>query len=77
MRDEDDFDDAGEPTADGEATVQCPHCGEENVIAIDPGGGASQRYVEDCQVCCRPWSLHVTFDRDGAATVDVEALEGE
>ena len=35
----------------------------------------TQRYVEDCQVCCRPWRVSVTFDADGHAIVDVEQLE--
>lgn len=77
MNDTGDFDEGDEPRVDGEATVRCPHCGEENVIAIDAGGGSSQRYVEDCQVCCRPWSLHVSIDRTGEAWADVEPLEGE
>lgn len=72
--DPDDFD-LGDGTADTEATVTCPHCGEENVISVDPGSGASQQYVEDCQVCCRPWSVHVSFDADGEAWVEVEQLD--
>lgn len=37
-----------------EATVACPYCGEEISLWIDPGGGAEQAYVQDCDVCCRP-----------------------
>jgi len=70
----DDFE-LGDGTADTDATVQCPHCGETNVIFIDPGSGSSQKYVEDCQVCCRPWDVRVTFDADGHAWVDVEPLD--
>jgi hypothetical protein len=29
--------------------------------------------VEDCQVCCRPWQVHVSYDDHGAAHVWVEA----
>ena len=65
----------GDGTADTEATVTCPHCGEENEIGLDPGSGASQQYVEDCQVCCRPWRVYVTYGKDGAADVSVEALD--
>lgn len=72
--DPDDFD-LGDGTADTEATVTCPHCGEENVISVDPGSGASQQYVEDCQVCCRPWSVRVSFDADGEAWVEVDQLD--
>jgi hypothetical protein len=58
---------------DTEATVLCPYCGELNEIGLDPGGGAEQEYVEDCQVCCRPWRVRVTYLPDGVAEVLVEA----
>ena len=52
----------GDGTADTEAVVRCPYCGEASEIALDPGGGASQEYVEDCPVCCRPWQVQVFRD---------------
>jgi hypothetical protein len=33
---------------------RCPWCGEPFDLSVDEGGGAHQRYVEDCAVCCRP-----------------------
>jgi hypothetical protein len=66
----------GDGTADTEATVACPHCGEENEIALDPGSGDDQEYVEDCQVCCRPWTVHVSYGADGGASVWLEAADG-
>lgn len=63
----------GDGTADLEAEVACPHCGEMIVITLDPGGGADQQYVEDCQVCCRPWKVTVRYGSNGHADVDVEA----
>lgn len=60
----------GDGTADTTASVVCPYCGADVLIAVDPGGGAEQRYVEDCEVCCRPWSLTVRWDERGAAQVD-------
>lgn len=68
--DEDDFEFASD-----EASVVCPYCGETVTIGLDHGGGAVQEYVEDCQVCCRPWNVHVRFHPDGAAEVWVEAQE--
>jgi hypothetical protein len=62
----------GDGTADTEAEVACPWCGEPVTIAVDPGGGQTQSYTEDCQVCCRPWTVHVTFDLDGGAVVSLE-----
>lgn len=74
----DDLDDEfplGDGTADVDAVVYCPYCGEANEIGLDPGGGASQAYVEDCQVCCRPWNVVVRYDATGAASVDVQPAD--
>ncbi len=62
-------------TWDTEAEVGCPYCGEIVTIGVDPAGGAVQTYVEDCQVCCQPWQVHVTYDDHGAAQVWVEAAQ--
>lgn len=74
----DDLDDdfpLGDGVADTEATVWCPYCGEAVDIALDAGGGASQQYVEDCQVCCQPWRVSVAYDEAGGAVVSVSALD--
>gem|GEM_PF-259384 len=65
----------GDGTADTGATVLCPYCGETVDIALDPGSGPRQEYVEDCQVCCRPWQVNVTYLADGSAEVDVQASD--
>ncbi|MCZ6818583.1 MAG: CPXCG motif-containing cysteine-rich protein [Calditrichaeota bacterium] len=39
--------------------ILCPYCGQPNEVFIDVSGGRVQRYVEDCQICCRPWQVHV------------------
>lgn len=69
---DDDFP-TGDGTADTSAEVSCPYCGEACEIALDPGSGASQAYVEDCPVCCRPWQVSVHYDADGAAHVHCDA----
>ena len=66
----------GDGVADLTGWVACPYCGEEVELAIDPGGGATQQYVEDCEVCCRPMNLTVTWDSEGAAHVDAGSDEG-
>lgn len=63
----------GDGTAENSAEVVCPYCGETVEISLDPGGGDHQDYVEDCEVCCRPWHVHVSWDRDGLVTVSVDA----
>ena len=64
----------GDGTADDSATIVCPYCSEAVTIAVDPGSGSSQRYVEDCEVCCKPWNVNVRYV-DGSATVDVSPLD--
>ena len=66
---------AGDGTADTDATVVCPYCGQAVEIALDPGSGTHQEYVEDCEVCCRPWNVSVSYLADGSASVDVEAAD--
>ena len=61
---------------DTSAAVQCPYCGETCEIALDPGGGSVQQYVEDCQVCCQPWNVVVTFHANGQADVYLERGDG-
>ena len=51
-----------------EAAIRCPYCGEGITVLIDASPGA-QRYIEDCQVCCRPIVLQVDVDDDGTAHV--------
>ncbi len=65
----------GDGTADTEATVHCPYCGEEVEIAIDPGGGEAQQYVQDCEICCQPWKVSLNYDMDGRAEVVVTVLD--
>lgn len=65
----------GDGTADTDAAVTCPYCAESVEIAVDPGSGPSQQYVEDCPVCCNPWRVSVTFDGDGLAHVDLGTLD--
>ena len=65
----------GDGTAEMEAIVSCPYCGEPVTIALDPGGGMVQDYVEDCEVCCQPWRVVVAYRRDGSADVSVQGLD--
>jgi transposase-like protein len=56
-----------------EATVSCPYCGEENTIILDESAGSEQQYVEDCQVCCKPWQVTVTGSFGGEMDVQVRS----
>jgi hypothetical protein len=48
--------------------IQCPYCGEWFEILVDDSAGA-QQYIEDCQVCCSPINIAVSFDDEGIAHV--------
>jgi hypothetical protein len=64
----------GDGTAQTEATVLCPYCGEMVAIGLDPGSGSTQEYVEDCEVCCQPWAVSVNYHQ-GRADVLVRPLD--
>ena len=55
--------------------VECPYCGETIYLVLDTSAGA-RRYIEDCQVCCRPITVDMDVDADGDAVVRVQA-EGD
>ena len=65
----------GDGTAETAAMVYCPYCNESVEITLDPGGGSTQEYVEDCEVCCQPWTVAVQYREDGTAEVRVEPLD--
>ena len=43
--------------------VSCPYCGEPFTAMADTLAG-SQRYIEDCPVCCRPIEFHTESNPD-------------
>lgn len=51
-----------------EKSIGCPYCGETISVLVDDSL-PEQRYVEDCQVCCRPIVLDVKVDADGDIAV--------
>ena len=42
--------------------VICPYCGEEVEIYVEPDVRGS--YVQDCEVCCNPWTVRVSREED-------------
>lgn len=54
-----------------QVSVDCPFCGETNDLVLDPATRGA--LVQDCEVCCRPWDLHVAWDADGQPTVRANA----
>jgi len=59
-----------------EIEATCPYCGEPITFVVDEGGGSDQRYVEDCEVCCRPIDVRVRAEDDGDSyAVDVSCAD--
>ena len=48
----------------------CPYCGEPIELLVDCSV-RKQNYIEDCQVCCKPITVHVIVDEDGFPSVRV------
>ncbi|WP_416444519.1 CPXCG motif-containing cysteine-rich protein [Leeuwenhoekiella sp. A16] len=44
---------------------QCPYCWEDISMLLDPS--ISTTYIEDCEVCCNPIEVAVSFE-DGELT---------
>jgi hypothetical protein len=38
--------------------VTCPYCGEHVELFVE--SDARGRFVQDCEVCCNPWTVHVS-----------------
>lgn len=50
--------------------VTCPWCYENLELWVDADSVGAM--VQDCDVCCRPWQLHISRDAEtGAPRVDV------
>jgi hypothetical protein len=57
------------------ARFQCAGCGEWNETSGDMSGGRRQRYVEDCQVCCKPNVLTLEWDPEAQGFLITAELE--
>ena len=53
--------------------VTCPYCGEELEIYVELDVRGS--YVQDCEVCCNPWTVRVLRE-DGETYVEIGKADG-
>jgi len=51
-------------------TVQCPFCGQSVELLIDTSV-ATQRFVTDCEVCCRPFEVVVECEPGEVLSIHV------
>jgi Cysteine-rich CPXCG len=56
-----------------EFLVTCPFCGEQVEIYVEPDVNGS--FVQDCEVCCNPWRVHVLLE-DDERVVQVTRADG-
>ncbi len=47
-----------------DSVFACPYCGTEQTVRLEPGAGAKQEFVTDCEICCRPIVIRAIFDGD-------------
>ena len=45
---------------DEDFIVTCPYCGERIEIRVEPDVRGS--FVQDCEVCCHPWTVRVAHE---------------
>lgn len=53
--------------------VECPYCFEEVEIYLEPD--VSGVLVQDCEVCCRPWTVRIVRSR-GERHVELSRADG-
>lgn len=53
---------------------QCPYCWEEISMLID-SSIHSQKYIEDCEVCCNPIEVFLTFFEGELVYFEVHSIE--
>ena len=63
----------GYPPVMDELTLQCPYCFETVEVAFERD--LEGQLVQDCEVCCRPWSVWIRRDSDGTPTVTVDRAQ--
>lgn len=51
--------------------IACPYCLEQIEILVDLSAG-TQKYVEDCEVCCNP--ILVSIRMEGSEIINVTAV---
>ena len=56
-------------------SFSCPSCGATLSVRTDLSGGARQRFIQDCEVCCRPIQIEVRFEGEEITYFCAEASD--
>ncbi|MEM7085143.1 MAG: CPXCG motif-containing cysteine-rich protein [Bacteroidota bacterium] len=52
---------------------QCPYCWEQISMLLDPS--VHSKYIEDCEVCCRPIEVQALFEDQELVSFSGESIE--
>ena len=52
----------------------CPYCWAEISVLLDPSV-SNQTYIEDCEVCCNPIELEVSFESEELTGFEARDIE--
>lgn len=50
--------------------ISCPFCGQENWLQLEPAS-REQRFITDCEICCRPFEVIVESEEGEILSVAV------
>jgi len=53
---------------------QCPYCWETISMLLDDSI-ANQTYIEDCETCCNPIEIQVTFENTNLVLFEINTNE--
>ncbi|MDZ4678160.1 MAG: CPXCG motif-containing cysteine-rich protein [Oligoflexia bacterium] len=53
-------------------TSDCPYCDEPIAAEFDGTGAGTERFIVDCDVCCKPIEFVVRMTHDGEYEFDVK-----
>jgi hypothetical protein len=54
------------------ANVHCPYCGQQFELVMDTGS-ATQRFITDCEICCRPFEVFAECEPGEVLSVETSA----
>ncbi len=53
----------------------CPHCGVALSARLDLSGGTNQKFIQDCETCCKPIEIIVSFENGEVLSFSAEASD--
>ncbi len=53
---------------------QCPYCWENISMLLDTSIH-HQKYIEDCEICCNPIEISVSFSNAELQSLEIQSIE--